>query len=108
MGQACRIVVIGCSGCGALAAQTLKKLNPSSDVTIIREQEEKGLLTRCAIPYICCGNVMVESSYKDDDIFVSQGIQLVNVKAVGIDRGEKTVTTADGEIYPYGKLVLAT
>jgi len=103
-----KVVVIGCSGCGALAARTLKKLNPSLDITIIREQEEKGLLTRCATPYICCGNVMVEPSYKDDDIFISQGIQLVNVRAAGIDRGERTVTTADGKIYPYDKLVLAT
>jgi NADH oxidase (H2O2-forming) len=103
-----KIVVIGCSGCGALAARTLKGLNPSLDVTIIREQEEKGLLTRCATPYICCGEVMVEPSYKDDDIFISQGIQLVNVKAVGIDRGEKKVTTADGRTYQYDKLVIAT
>ncbi|MEA3490243.1 MAG: FAD-dependent oxidoreductase [Candidatus Omnitrophota bacterium] len=103
-----RIVVIGCSGCGALAARTLKRLNPSLHVTIIREQEEKGLLTRCATPYICCGNVMVEPSYKDDNIFISQGIQLINVRAVGINRDKKIVTTADGKTYPYDKLVLAT
>jgi len=51
---------------------------------------------------------MVESSYKDDNIFISQGIQLVNVKAVGINRDERIVTTADGKSYPYDKLVLAT
>jgi len=51
---------------------------------------------------------MVDPSYKDDDIFISQGIQLVNVKAVGIDRNERTVTTADGKTYPYDKLVLGT
>jgi NADH oxidase (H2O2-forming) len=107
MAKSKKIVIIGCSGCGALAARTLKGLNPSLEVTIIREQEEKGLLTRCATPYICCGEVMVEPSYKDDDIFTSQGIQLVNVKAVGIDRGGKTVTTADGKTYQYDKLVLA-
>jgi NADH oxidase (H2O2-forming) len=103
-----KIVIIGCSGCGALAARTLKELNPSLDVTIIREQEEKGLLTRCATPYICCGEVMVDPSYKDDDIFTSQGIKLVNVKAVGINRSDKIVTTADGKTYRYDKLVLAT
>ena len=59
------IVVIGCSGCGALAARTLKKLQPSLNVTILREANEKGLLTRCATPYICCGNVMVDPSYAD-------------------------------------------
>ncbi len=103
-----KVVAIGCSGCGALAALSVKKLDPSLDVTIIRESEEKGLLTRCATPYICCGNVMVDSSYKDDSVFTEKGIKLVNVRAVGIDRGAKVVTTADGSTYSYDKLILAT
>ncbi|MCK4463305.1 MAG: FAD-dependent oxidoreductase, partial [Candidatus Omnitrophica bacterium] len=102
------IVVIGCSGAGAMAAKMAKTINPSLEVTIIREQEEKGLLTRCATPYIASGNVMVDPSYKDDAVFTNQGIKLVNVRAVGIDRKLKTVTTADGTKYPYDKLVLAT
>ena len=93
-----KIVVIGCSGAGALAARMLKKLSPSLDVTIIREQEEKGLLTRCATPYVATGNVTVDASYKDDKIFTDQQINLVNVKAVGIDKISKKVTTADGMI----------
>lgn len=108
MSRLAKVVVIGCSGAGALAAKMVKKLEPSLDVTIIREQEEKGLLTRCATPYIASGNVMVDSSYKDDRIFLEQGIKLVNVRAVGIDRGTKEVTTADGTTHIYDKLVLAT
>jgi len=103
-----KVVAIGCSGCGALAALMLKKMNPSLELTIIREPQEKGLLTRCATPYICCGNVMVDSSYKDDSIFIEKGIKLVNVTAVEIDRKEKIVKTTDGNTYPYDKLVLAT
>jgi len=108
MAQVEKVVAIGCSGCGALAALTLKKLKPSLEVTIIREPQEKGLLTRCATPYICCGDVMVDPSYKDDSIFTEKGIKLVNVTAVGINREKKTVATADGNTYPYDKLVLAT
>ncbi len=107
MGETRKVVVIGCSGCGALAALMLKKLKPSSDVTIIREPQEKGLLTRCATPYICCGNVMVDSSYKDDSMFTEKGIKLVNTAAVEIDREKKTVMTSDKNTYPYDKLVLA-
>ncbi len=108
MNRPAKVIVIGCSGAGALAARMVKRLEPSMDVTIVREQEEKGLLTRCATPYIASGNVMVDSSYKDDRIFLEQGIKLVNVRAVGIDRGIKKVTTADGATYIYDKLVLAT
>ena len=107
MSQIKKVVAIGCSGCGALAALMLKKLKPSLEVTIIRESQEKGLLTRCATPYICCGDVMVDPSYKDDNVFTEKGIRLVNETAVGIDREKRVVTTADGNIYPYDKLVLA-
>jgi len=103
-----RVVVVGCSGAGALAARMIKNLEPSVDVTIIREEEEKGLLTRCATPYICFGHVLVDPSYKDDSIFINQGINLVNIRAVSIDRAQKAVITADGKNYSYDKLVLAT
>jgi len=103
-----KVVIIGCSGCGALAALMLKKLNFSLEVIIIREPQEKGLLTRCATPYICCGDVMVDASYKDDNIFTEKGIKLTNATAVEINRDKKSVETADGNIYFYDKLVLAT
>ena len=103
-----RVVVVGCSGCGAFAALASKKLKPSFDVTIIREPEEKGLLTRCATPYICCGDVMVDPSYKDDSLFTDRGISLANVQAIEIKRKSKVVVIADGGEYPYDTLVLAT
>lgn len=108
MSEPGRVVIIGCSGAGALAGRMLKKLRPSIHVTIIREQEEKGLLTRCATPYVATGNVTVDASYKDDKIFSEQQIELVNVKAVGIDKKAKKVTTADGMSYSYDKLIIAT
>jgi NADH oxidase (H2O2-forming) len=108
MSQISKIVVIGCSGAGALAAQKIKQLQPEMDVTIIREENEKGLLTRCAMPYVCSGDVLVNPSYKNDNIFEKKGINLVSVKAENIDVKNKTVETADGAHYSYDKLVLAT
>ncbi|MBN1444943.1 MAG: FAD-dependent oxidoreductase [Candidatus Omnitrophica bacterium] len=103
-----KVAVIGCSGCGALAALMIKKLDPSVDVVIIREPQERGLLTRCATPYICCGDVMVDPSYKDDSIFTEKGIKLVNAAATAIDPVKKSVTTSEKSTYLYDKLVLAT
>ncbi len=103
-----KVVVIGCSGAGAMAALSLRKLHAGLDITIIREPDEQGLLTRCATPYICCGAVMVEPSYKDDSMFTKQNIKLVNTRAEHVDNKNKNVTTTDGKIYDYDKLVLAT
>ena len=108
MAEIKKVVAIGCSGCGALAALALKKMRPFLDVTIIREPNEKGLLTRCATPYICCGDVMVDSSYKDDSIFTEKGIKLIDATVVKIDRTKSMVVTADGNSYHYDKLILAT
>ena len=108
MSQVKKVVVIGTSGAGALAAKMAKKLDPSVDVTVIRKKDEKGLLTRCAIPYIASGDVMVDACFKDDEEFYEQGIKLVTMEAVKVNREEKEVVTADGTTYPYDKLILAT
>jgi len=108
MGGARKVVIIGCSGTGALAARMLKRMDPSVDVTIIREPEERGLLTRCATPYICCGDVLVNPSYKDDAMFLNAGIRLVDARAEAVDREKKRVETEGGGSHPYDVLVLAT
>jgi NADH oxidase (H2O2-forming) len=102
-----KIVIVGCSGAGALAAMMLKQNQPSLDVTILREEDEQGLLTRCATPYICCGDVLVEPSYKDDGMFTNAGIRIVNSAAETIDRKDKSVKCINGKEYRYDKLVLA-
>lgn len=101
-----KLVIVGCAGVGGPAAMMAKKIDPSLDVTLIREEEN--FLTRCATPYIAVERATVEDSVKDDGMFHAVGTKLVNVKATSIDRQEKTVTTADGAVYPYDKLVLAT
>ena len=101
-----KLVIVGCAGVGGPAAMMAKKVDPSLDVTLIREEEN--FFSRCAIPYISVERATVEASVKDDGMFHAVGTKLVNVKATSIDRKEKTVTTADGEIYPYDKLILAT
>jgi len=101
-----KLVIIGCAGVGGPAAMMAKKIDPSLDVTVIREEEN--FFSRCATPYISVERATVEASVKDDGMFHAVGTKLVNVKATSIDRKEKTVTTADGEVYPYDKLILAT
>lgn len=91
---------------GGPAAMMTKRMDPTVDVTLIREEEN--FLTRCAVPYISVGQATVEASVKDDGMFLSAGVKLVKVPATSINRKEKTVTTADGAGYPYDKLILAT
>jgi len=64
MSQTEKLVIIGCAGLGGPAAMMAKKLDPSLDVTLIREEEN--FLTRCAVPYIAVGDATLEASVKDD------------------------------------------
>ena len=82
-----------------------KRMNPTVNVTLIRGEN---FLTRCAVPHISVEKATVEASVKDDGMFHTSGVKLVKQPATNINRGKKTVTTADGAIYPYDKLILAT
>ena len=106
MSKTNKLVVIGCGGFGAPAAKMSKKTDPSVDVTLIRE--EHGLLVRCATPFISVERATVEASIKSDKMFHDVGVTLVDVPAASINRTEKTVTTVDGAVYPYDKLILGT
>ncbi|MBN1454921.1 MAG: FAD-dependent oxidoreductase [Methanomicrobia archaeon] len=101
-----KLVIIGCAGMGGPAAMMTKRMDPSVDVTLLREEEH--FLTRCAVPYIAVEHATVAASVKDDAMFHTAGVNLVKVPATSINRQEKTVTTADGAVYPYDKLILAT
>ena len=71
MYEAKRLVIIGCAGVGGPAAMMAKRLDPSLDVTLIREEEN--FLTRCAVPYIAVGDASLKASAKDDAMFHSVG-----------------------------------
>ncbi|HDS46247.1 MAG TPA: pyridine nucleotide-disulfide oxidoreductase [Methanomicrobia archaeon] len=101
-----KLVIIGCAGMGGPAAMMTKRMDPAVDVTLIREEEH--FLTRCAVPYIAVEQATVAASVKDDGMFHTAGVNLVKAPATSINRKEKTVTTADGAVYPYDTLILAT
>jgi NADH oxidase (H2O2-forming) len=101
-----KLVIVGCAGMGGPAAMMTKRMDPTVDVTLIREEEN--FLTRCAVPYISVEKATVEASVKDDGMFNTAGVKLVKQPATSINREEKTATTADDANYPYEKLILAT
>ncbi len=107
MSEVKKVIVVGTSGAGAMAAKMIKKIDASVDVTILRKEDEKGLLTRCATPYVVSGDVMVDPCFKGDEDFLDLGIKLVTSEAAKIDRETKNVVTADGSSYAYDKLILA-
>ena len=67
-----KLLIIGCAGMGGPAAMMMKRMDPTVDVTIIRE--EAHFLTRCAVPFIAVEQATGETSVKDDGMFHVAGI----------------------------------
>jgi NADPH-dependent 2,4-dienoyl-CoA reductase/sulfur reductase-like enzyme len=111
-----RIVVIGGVAAGTSAASKAKRIDPSSDVTIIQEESVVSY-GACSIPYVIEDiiNNFEELVERPPDIFKSKyGIDIIiNTRAYKIDRFRKQVNTTDLQsgketIFDYDSLVVAT
>ncbi len=99
-----KVVIIGGSAAGIIAAVTAKKAG--ADVVVIREKEKA--VIPCGIPYIFgeLGFDVSKDELKFD--FSKFGIEFVKGKVVEIDRGSKLVRLEDGREIGFDKLILAT
>lgn len=122
MPEAKKIVIIGGVACGCKAAARARRLDPTSDITIV-EQGDSLSYAGCGMPYYIQGRVAEMRDLMSTPIGVPRnpdffgavkGIRaLVNTRAIKIDRSARTVSvvhldTSQQETLPYDKLVLAT
>jgi NADPH-dependent 2,4-dienoyl-CoA reductase/sulfur reductase-like enzyme len=99
------IVVIGGSAAGLTAAITARRHYPGRSVLLIRKEEQ--VLIPCGIPYIFGTVGSPQKNLIGDAVLEKNGIRLLIAEATEIDREQKVVHTAEGEV-GYNKLVLAT
>lgn len=104
-----RIVVIGHGMVGHQFLQTLAETGLSgAEVTVLCE-EPRPAYDRVHLSEFFSGKTADELSLVEPGFFEKTGFSLkLKAKAVAIERRDNTVTTADGEVLPYDKLVLAT
>jgi len=99
------IVVVGGSAAGLTAAITARRLYPDRKVLIVRKEDQ--VLIPCGIPYIFGTVGSPQKNLIGDGVLEKNGIDLLVTEATDIDRENKVLYTADGEI-GYKRLVLAT
>jgi nitrite reductase (NADH) large subunit len=104
-----RIVVIGHGMVGHQFLQTLAETGVSgAEVTVLCE-EPRPAYDRVHLSEFFSGKSADDLSLVEPGFFEKTGFTLrLKAKAVAIERRDNTVTTADGEVLPYDKLVLAT
>jgi NAD(P)H-nitrite reductase large subunit len=100
-------VIIGAGAAGVTAAQTIKKINPSDEVTIISIDDI--IHSRCMLHKYISGERDDRSvSFVDEDFTTENDIRWSSANQVlKIDTEKNTVVTDRGDI-PYDNLLIAT
>lgn len=102
-------VIVGAGPAGVVAAETLRKLDPSSEVIVIGDEPEPPY-SRMAIPYLLINNIDELGTYlrKQKDHFKSLGVEVVVDSVKSVDTGSKKLTLNGGGSQDFDKLLVAT
>ena len=102
-------VIIGAGPAGVIAAETLRKTDGASTVTIVGDEPEPPY-SRMAIPYLLAGDIAEAGTClrKEDNHYVASGIEVVRDRVTGIDRSAKHLALAGGRSMSYDKLLVAS
>lgn len=102
-------VVIGAGPAGVVAAEHLKKYDPTSTVTLLGA-EDKSPYSRMAIPYYLVGDIAQQGTHlrKNSNHFSDLGIDSRQMRVSSIDPASKNLRLMDGELMSYDKLLIAT
>lgn len=102
-------VILGAGPAGVTAAETLRKNDPQSEITIIGGEPEPPY-SRMAIPYLLEGKIGEHGTYlrQDDEYYAKMNITYKHGPVTFVDTPKKVVLTADGSSTPYDKLLIAT
>jgi len=104
-----RHVIIGNGPTGLVAAETLRRLQPDSEIALIGDEAEPPY-SRMAIPYFLHGAITTDGTHlrKAHDHYAQQRIHLIRGYVKRVDAAAKQIEFADGERLPYDKLLIAT
>lgn len=102
-------VIVGAGPSGVTAAETLRKIDPASTVTLV-DGEKDPPYGRMAIPYYLIGKVPEEGVYlrKTDNHYEGLGIRHVQDRAESVSPDDATLTLESGEVIPYDRLLVAS
>ncbi len=104
-----KYVIIGAGPAGVVAAETLRKQDPSSEITMI-SGEGASPHSRMAIPYFLTGKIEESGTYlrKTDGYFNDCGIKVVDDRVSSVDVKAQNISLEGGSKVEYDKLLVAS
>jgi len=102
-------VIIGAGPSGVTAAETLRKVDPVTEIILIGGEPEPPY-SRMAIPYLLTGRIDEAGTYlrKSDRYYEDRRIEYRQGTVETVDSASKLVKLSDGTVQPYDKLLIAT
>ncbi|MFM8769458.1 MAG: NAD(P)/FAD-dependent oxidoreductase [Rubrivivax sp.] len=102
-------VILGAGPAGVIAAETLRKLQPGHEVTLVGDEPEAPY-SRMAIPYLLIGNIGEAGTHLRHNAghFEAQRIAIKRGRAVALDTSARTVKLDSCEALAYDRLLIAT
>ena len=104
-----RHVIIGAGPAGVVAAETLRRHDPSCEIVILGDEPEPPY-SRMALPYLLAENVDESGTHlrHGDGHFEKLAIDVRQARVSGIDTANRTVTAIGGTALSYDRLLIAT
>jgi NAD(P)H-nitrite reductase large subunit len=104
-----RHVIIGAGPAGVAAADTLRKLDPDCQITLIGDEPEPPY-SRMAIPYYLVDQIDEHGTYlrKTPDHFESRAVDQLQDRVTQVHTDKKSVSLSSGAEPAYDKLLIAT
>jgi NADPH-dependent 2,4-dienoyl-CoA reductase/sulfur reductase-like enzyme len=102
-------VILGAGPAGVIAAETIRKLSPNDEITIIGDEPEPSY-SRMAIPYLLMGNIDEAGTYlrKSPTHFADLKINVRVAHVQSAQAATKTIVLDDGESIAFDTLLVAT
>jgi len=102
-------VIIGAGPAGVIAAETIKRTEPSASVTIIGEEREAPY-SRMALPYYLIDRIDEEGTFlrKSASHFQDLGIDVLQERVESIDPQRKSLKISGNGEQSFDKLLIAT
>jgi NAD(P)H-nitrite reductase large subunit len=102
-------VIIGAGPAGVIAAETLRKVDPRSIVTLIGDEPEPPY-SRMALPYYLIKRIQEEGTYlrKGKKHYENTGIKIIHDRVTQVDSGTKSLKLGKDGSVAFDKLLIAT
>jgi NADPH-dependent 2,4-dienoyl-CoA reductase/sulfur reductase-like enzyme len=102
-------VIIGAGPAGVIAAETLRKVDPTSNVVMIGDEQEPPY-SRMALPYYIIDKIDEAGTYlrKDSNHFSKKDIDIIRDRVLKVDGANKKLTLENNNEVEFDKLLIAT